>query len=324
MKKLISVFLVLNILLCAFSACSSVKGEQYPITVNGTPVDGEIFRYYLDDVWDSEEALGSRDGRITEATYKCIRYVAVNSTFSAYSLSLSDAEKVELSEKANVLWNMFGAYYEKIGVSKETYIKIKTSDAFVEKLRLAFFDKGGTDEISDALLRGVLQENFTAFRYVRTPLKTTDVYGNEIPLTDKEMNRLVALYNSNLNTVAASYTVEKAYTEIAEEFPLTEQSYENVVIDSSDHEFTTAFYNTVREMGNNTAKAFQFGEFVYLVYKTDIVNDGLIFSELRDECLKIISEEPLQSKINVMCNAYQSVRDTSLVREYYDEVAQNR
>ncbi|MBR2411436.1 MAG: hypothetical protein IKB08_06890 [Clostridia bacterium] len=324
MKKLISVFLVLNILLCAFSACSSVKGEQYPITVNGTPVDGEIFRYYLDDVWDSEEALGSRDGRITEATYKCIRYVAVNSTFSAYSLSLSDAEKVELSEKANVLWNMFGAYYEKIGVSKETYIKIKTSDAFVEKLRLAFFDKGGTDEISDALLRGVLQENFTAFRYVRTPLKTTDVYGNEIPLTDKEMNRLVALYNSNLNTVAASYTVEKAYTEIAAEFPLTEQSYENVVIDSSDHEFTTAFYNTVREMGNNTAKAFQFGEFVYLVYKTDIVNDGLIFSELRDECLKIISEEPLQSKINVMCNAYQSVRDTSLVREYYDEVAQNR
>lgn len=324
MKKLISVFLVLNILLCTFSACSSVKGEQYPITVNGTPVDGEIFRYYLDDVWDSEEALGSRDGRITEATYKCIRYVAVNSTFSAYSLSLSDAEKVELSEKANVLWNMFGAYYEKIGISKETYIKIKTSDAFVEKLRLAFFDKGGTDEISDALLRGVLQENFTAFRYVRTPLKTTDVYGNEIPLTDKEMNRLVALYNSNLNTVAASYTVEKAYTEIAAEFPLTEQSYENVVIDSSDHEFTTAFYNTVREMGNNTAKAFQFGEFVYLVYKTDIVNDGLIFSELRDECLKIISEEPLQSKINVMCNAYQSVRDTSLVREYYDEVAQNR
>lgn len=324
MKKLISLFMVFIILICTFSACSRSKKEQYPITVNGTPVDGEIFRYYLDDVWDSESASGSRDGRITEATYKCIRYVAVNSTFAAYGLTLSDAEKVELSEKANVLWNMFGSYYEKIGVSKETYIKIKTSDAFVEKLRLAFFDKGGTDEISDALLRGVLQENFAAFRYVRTPLKTTDVYGNEIPLTDKEMNRLVALYNTNLNTVAASYTVEKAYTEIAAEFPLTEQSYENVVIDNSDHEFTTAFYNTVREMGDNTAKAFQFGEFVYLVYKINIVNDGLIFSELRDECLKIISEEPLQSKINVMCNAYQSVRDTSLVREYYDEVASNR
>lgn len=324
MKKLISFFMVFIILICTFSACSSEKKEQYPITVNGTPVDGEIFRYYLDDVWDSAAASGSRDGRITEATYKCIRYVAVNSTFSAYGLSLSDAEKAELSEKANVLWNMFGVYYEKIGVSKETYIKIKTSDAFVEKLRLAFFDKGGTDEISDAVLRGVLQENFAAFRYVRTPLKTTDVYGNEIPLTDKEMNRLVALYNSNLNTVAASYTVEKAYTEIAAEFPLTEQSYENVVIDSTDHEFTSAFYNTVKEMGDNTAKAFQFGEFVYLVYKINIVNDGLIFSQLRDECLKIISEEPLQSKINVMCNAYQSVRDTSLVREYYDEVASNR
>lgn len=324
MKKLISVLTVFIILIGTFSACTPSDKEQYPITVNGTPVSGEIFRFYLDEVWDSEEALGSRDGRITEATYKCIRYVAVNSTFSAYSLSLSDAEKAELSDKANVLWNMFGAYYEKIGVSKETFIKIKTSDAFVEKLRLAFYDKGGTDEISDALLRGVLQENFVAFRYVRTPLKSTDVYGNEIPLTDKEMNRLVALYNSNINTVAASYTVEKAHSEIAAEFPLTEQSYENVVIDNTDHEFTTAFYNTLKEMGDNTARAFQFGECVYLVYKISIVNDGLIFSELRDECLKIASEEPLQSKINVMCNAYQSVRDTALVREFYDEVASNR
>ncbi len=324
MKKLLSLLTVFIITVCVFSSCAGEEKEEYPLTVNGTPIEGEIFRYFLDEVWDNEASGGSRDGRITEATYKCIRYVAVNSTFSAYGLSLTDAEKVELSDKANVLWNMFGAYYEKIGVSKEAYIKIKTSEAYTEKLRLAFFDKGGTDEISDALLRGVLMENYVAFRYVRTPLKTTDVYGNEIPLTDEEMNKLVSLYNTNVNTVAASYTVEKAYSEIAAAFPLTEQSYENVVIDSFDHEFSSAFYNTVKEMSDGTAKAFQFGEFVYLVYKINIVNDGLIFSELRDECLKIISEEPLQSKINIMCNAYQSVRDTALVREYYDKVANNR
>lgn len=324
MKKTLCVLTVILMLICIFSSCNRQENEGYPLTVSGTPIDGEIFRYYLDSVWDAPEALGTKDGRITAATHQCIRYVAVNSTFAAYSLSLSDSEKVELSEKANVLWDMFGEYYKGIGVSKTTFIKIKTNEAYIEKLRSAFFDKGGTDEISDAHLRGVLKENFVAFRYVKTPLKTTDVYGNEIPFTEEELNKLSQLYNTSVNSVAASYGVEKAYSEIAASFPLTEQSYDTVVIDNSDHEFSAVFYNTIREMGEGTAKAFQYNDTLYLIYKTDIVNDGLIFSIKRQECLKIISEEPLQSKINVMCNSYQSVRDTALVRDYYERVADNR
>ena len=60
------------------------------------------------------------------------------------------------------------------------------------------------------------------------------------------------------------------------------------------------------------------------VEKINIINDGAIFAELRSDCLKLISEEPLQSKINIMCNAYQSVRDTALVKKIYEKVAENR
>lgn len=324
MKRVFAVLSVFIMLICVFSSCKAQDNEGYPLTVSGTPIDGEIFRYYLDSVWDAAESGGTKDGRITNATHQCIRYVAVNSTFAAYSLELSDDEKVQLSEKANVLWDMFGAYYEGIGVSKTAFIKIKTNEAYIEKLRTAFFDKGGTDEISDALLRGVLAENYVAFRYVKTPLKTTDVYGNEIPFTEEELNKLAGLYNTSVNSVAASYGVEKAYSEIAASFPLTEQSYDTVVIDITDHEFSAVFYNTIREMTDGTAKAFQYNDALYLIYKINIVNDGLIFSTKRQECLKIISEEPLQSKINVMCNSYQSVRDTALVRDYYERVANNR
>lgn len=324
MKRLFSVIAVFIILISVFSSCKTNEEEGYPLTVSGTAIDGEIFRYYLDSVWDAPESLGTKDGRITNATHQCIRYVAVNSTFKAYSLKLSDGDKAEISANANVLWDMFQKHYESIGVSKTTFVKIKTNEAYIEKLRTAFFDKGGTDEISDALLRGTLSENFVAFKYVKTPLKTTDVYGNEIPFTDSELNKLSNLYNNSVNSVAASYGVEKAYSEIAAAFPLTEQSYDTVVIDNSDHEFSAVFYNTIREMKNGTAKAFQYNDALYLIYKIDIVNDGLIFSLKRDECLKIISEEPLQSKINTMCNSYQSVRDTALVRDYYERVGNNR
>lgn len=324
MKRLISLILIITVALCAFSSCSKETTQEYPLTVNGTPINGEIFRYYLDEVWDMPEASGTRDGRITQATYKCIRYVAVNSTFAAYSLGLTDSEKVEISNETNVLWNMFGEYYKSLGVSKETYHKIRTSEEYIEKLRLHFFDKNGTDEISDAVLRGVLLENFIAFKYVRTPDTNTDVYGNPVSYTPEEQMRLNTLYSTSVNSVAASYTVDKAFSDISKEFPLTEQSYETVVIDRNDHEFSSVFFDTVKGMKDGTASVFMYEGYIYLIYKINIVNDGLIFPEKRSECLKIISEEPLQSKINIMCNAYQSVRDAGLVGQYYKEVANNR
>ena len=322
MKKITSVLLV--ILIFALSACTSAETGSYPITVNGTPIDSEIFSYFLDTVWDSPEAQGTRDGRITEATYMCIRYVAVNSTFVSSGLTLTDADKVQISDNANVLWNMFGEYYGKIGVSKQTYIKIKTYEAYIEKLRTAFFDKGGTDEISDAVLRGALQENYVAFKYVRTPLKNIDVYGNESPLSDGEINKLNSVYNKAASSVASSYGIDKAYEEILKEFPLSERTYETEVIDRNDHQFPAIFFDTVKAQGEGTVRIFQYGEDVYLVYKINILTEPLIFGELRTECLKIVSEEPLQSKINIMCNAYQSVRDTALVNNIFERVAEKR
>ncbi len=321
MKRIISILLVL--LMLTLSACTS-STESYPITVNGTPIDSEIFAYFLDSVWDRPEAQGGRDGRITEATYMCIRYVAVNSTFVTSGLTLTDADRVEISDNANVLWNMFGEYYEKIGVSKQTYVKIKTYEAYIEKLRTAFFDKGGTDEISDAVLRGTLQENFVAFKYVRTPLKNIDVYGNESALTDAEINRLNTVYTKAVSSVASSYGIDKAYEQIVKEFPLSERTYETEVIDRNDHEFPAVFFDTVKAQGEGTAKIFQYGDAAYLVYKINILTEPVIFGEKRDECLKIVSEEPLQSKINIMCNAYQSVRDTALVNNIFEKVAEKR
>ena len=326
MKKIISILLILVILITAFSSCGTKAEDEktYPITVSGVPIDDEIFSYFLDSVWDTAEAAGTRDGRITEATYMCIRYVAVNSTFASYGLSLDDSDVVSISQNANVLWNLFGAYYENIGVSKQTYIKIKTYEAYIEKLREAFFDKGGTDEITDAVLRGVLQENYVAFKFVRTPTMNVDVYGHETAFTDEDVMKLNKVYNSAVSSVASSYGIDKAYEIIAKEFPLSERSFETKVIDRNDHELSAAFFDEVKNQKDNTVNVFQYGSFVYLVYKVNVLTETIIFADRREECLKIISEEPLQSKINIMCNAYQSVRDTAIVKNIYDKVARSR
>lgn len=324
MKRVLTLSLVFIIMIFSITSCSSEKAEGYPLSVNGTPIDGEIFRYYLDSVWNSSDSGGSKDGRITQATYKCIRYVAVNSTFSSYGLSLTDDEKSVLAEEVNSLWNMFGTHYERIGVSKQTFLKIKTSEEYIEKLRIAFFDKGGTDEISDAVLRGILVDKFIAFKYIRVPVTDTDVYGNERVLTDDEIVKLNTVFNNALSSVSSSFGIENAYIAISSEFPFAEQTFETVVAGNDDHQFSSVFYDKIKSISEGSASVFQYDEYVYLVYRVNILSEASIFADKRSECLRIISEDPLQSKINVMCNAYQSVREPSLVNEYYNRVGNNR
>lgn len=324
MKKAVSFVLALLTVIMSLTGCTTTEKEKYPLTVNSTPIDSEIFRYYLDKVWNEEDAGGTKEGRITNATHMCIRYVAVNSTFAAYGFSLSDSEKAEISEEANALWNMFGAYYEKIGVSKQTFIKIKTSEAYTEKLRVAFFDTGGTDEFSDAELRGVLVESFIAFRYVRTPVYNTDRYGNKTYFEGEEIAALQELYSEYIPSVTSSYGVENAFAEISPDYPLTEMSYETVVTDRDDHEFPSVFFDKIKNTQENTATVFRYEDYYYLVYRIAIVNDASIFNQKRSECLKIISEVPLQSKITAMCNAYTSERNKMTANEDYEQVGRYR
>lgn len=324
MKKAISLMLAVIFVIMCFAGCSVTEKEKYPITVNSTPVDGEIFKYYLDKIWSDESAGGTKEGRITEATHMCIRYVAINSTFAAYGFSLSDSEKAEISEEANALWNMFGAYYEKIGVSKQTFIKIKTSEAYVEKLRVAFYDTGGTDEISDAKLRGVLVEKFIAFRYVRTPVYSTDRHGNKTYFAGEEITKLQELYAKYIPSVTSSYGVENAFAEISPDYPLTEMSYDTVVTDRDDHEFPSVFFDKVKNTEEGSAAVFRYEDYYYLVYRLNIASDISIFNMKRSECLKIYSEPYLQSKINTMCNAYRSERNKLTANENYEQVGRYR
>ena len=324
MRRILTVFMVLIICVLSFTCCMKEEIEGYPLSVNGTPIDGEIFRYYLDDVWNSPDSSGSKDGRITQATYKCIRYVAVNSTFHSYGLSLTDDEKSKLAEKVNSLWNMFSGHYKSIGVSKQTFLKIKTSEEYIEKLRIYFFDTGGPDEISDAVLRGILMDRYIAFRYIRVPVIETDVYGNQRTFSETELAGLNTVFNNAMTKITASYGLDNAYAEVVASFPFAEQTYETIVAGSEDHQFPSVFYDKIRSIEEGRSIAFQYEDYAYLVYRVSILSDASIFMAKRSDCLKFISEDPLQSKINMMCNAYQSVRELSLVNEYYSRVGNNR
>lgn len=317
MKKILSVAFIFVFISAFFPACDKNAGKEYPLTVNSTPVDGEIFRYFLDKVWDSEI---SRDGRITAATHMCIRYVAVNSTFAACGLSLSAAERAHNAEQADALWRLFGAHYASIGVSKQTFLKILTSESFIEKLRSFFYGAGGKYEISESALKNCLNENYAAFFYIRTPLKYFDSAGNEAELSASETESLKELYVNSSALITPAMGTQLAFAKIADKYPLTEESADIKIITASDSEYSSAFFEAVKKMRGGTAAVTQYGDCIYLIYSIDVLSDDAIFDACRENCLKLLSEAPLQNEINKMCGNYKSKRDMPLVNKYYRQI----
>lgn len=322
MKKLLCLLLAAAMLFL-FSSCSDETVAD-PLTVNGTPINAEIFKFYLDEGFGNE-ALGEKSDIIQYATEQCIRYVAVNSAFEARGLALSAGEAAEVSERGNALWRFFGAHYEKIGVSKQTFIKIQTSLAYTEALRYALFDKGGVMPIADDMLKSYLSSEYVAFKALSGNLYDTDVYGNRVELTEEQLKNLGESYATAANQINIGGSLEYVYASLInsgnEE---VRQSLETVVIADGDPFYPEGFYAAVKEIEEKKAEVKTFGDNIYLIYRVDILSDPDLYEKHRDACLIPVSEPYLQSEINTMCNAYTSVRKSAQVERCYTAVKEGR
>ena len=318
MKKIIAA-LASFLVLFSLVSCGGKKTE-YPLSVNGTPINGEIFTYYLDRAYSDAEGGATRAERVTYATNMCIRYVALNSTFAQRGLSLSPAENLKCSNEANALWEMYREYYEALGVSKETFVKIRLSEAFRETLRLTLVDEGGSSPIPDSELKAYFDENYVAVKLIRGYLFTTDVYGNEKEYTDDELKRIKERYDLACEQVNKGTAIDLMYSVLAGsgEQDVSESLKTEVITDGSAY-YPKGFYDSVRAVEKGKAAVFVFDDYIYLVYRADVLADEALFKNYRSECLNAVSEKPLSDEIDLMCNAYTSVRNTTLVEKYCEK-----
>ena len=309
--------------LCVLFGCARTQTPEYPLTVNGTPLDGEIF-YYLDIAF-ADAALPDKDARVNYATEQCIRYVAVNSAFTQRGLSLAPAETASVTETADALWAVFGAHYEKIGVSKQTFVKLRTSMFYAERLRYALFDADGVSPIPDDTLKAYFAACYAAFKVLRGHLYGADVYGNRVELTAEELAAVREKYETAAGQINKGTAIDYTYASlISSGNEEVQQSLTTEVIAAGDPAYPEGFYEAVRGLPENAAGVLEFGDDIFLVFRVGILEDTDLFQAYRDECLLAVSEPYLQSEINAMCNGYSSIRKTGAVQRCYEEVKEGR
>ena len=324
MKRVICILLALAVVVCGLTGCGAAQEDRVALTVNGTPLDAEIFRYYLDLAF-ADASLSGKDARINSATEQCIRYVAVNSSFAQRGLRLTAAQKAETAETANALWSVFGAHYQKIGVSKQTFLKLRLSLAYTERLRLALYDTGGVSPLPDDTLKAYFAAYYVAFKVLRGRLYGTDVFGNRTELTEEEKNAVREKFRAAASQINGGVAIDFVYASlITSGSDEVRQSLTTEVIAEGDLNYPAGFYRAVRGMEENKAGVLEFGDDIYLAYRANILMDGDLFKNYRAACLAAVSEPYLQSEINVMCNGYSSVRSAGVVQRCYEEVREGR
>ena len=325
MKRAIGIILAFVVVLSVFAGCGKKEEAQYPLTVNGTPLDGEIFQYYLDIAF-ADPTLTNKDARIRYATEQCIRYVAVNSAFASRGLALTGAQTADTAERGNALWNIFGAHYRKVGVSKQTFMKLQTSAAFTERLRRALYDTDGVSAIAADTLKNYFTAYYVAFKVLRSTVYGADIYGNRVPFTPEQLAAVREKYDTAANSLnnggVVDYTFASLISTGGDED--AQQSLVTEVIAEGDPYYPAGFYGAVRSLAENHAGVFLFEDEIFLVYRVNILSDGDLFNRYRDACLTAVSEPYLQNEINAMCNGYSSVRNTAAVQRCYENVRQGR
>ncbi len=279
MKKMVSAVLAVLILLL-FTACGMSK--KTVLVISGTEIDNEIFTYYLDKVIHRPSDYGLAENpekKVVKQTAvdECKKYIAVNTSFRDKGLSLSAADKVEISDNVNYFWSRFENHYNEIGVSKQTLTKIMTADAYEDAIFTATYDRGIENAAAEKELTDYFYSNYVSFRTVCAYFTAPD--GSVMSQADK-----IALVEAfkTLGQNTAVETEKFSETVTAAGYTLSD----TIILKKNSDGYPAGFFEKVYSQANGTVQILEYDECVFAVLKESLEDKGEeVYVNYRTSCI---------------------------------------
>lgn len=275
--------------------CSCSGGKQTVLTVSGAEIDSEIFTYYLDKVIQRPTDYGLTDNpqknELKQAAVNaCGEYLYANTEFRNRGLSLSAAEKVEISETVNDLWVRFEKHYKKIKVSKQTLTKIQTSQAYADAIFTSVYDKGTGNASAEKELQDYFYSNYVCFRTVCAYFTSAD---GSSPMTQLEKNELLASFNS-LKSQGVKEAEAFADTVRAAGYTLSD----SVLLKKGAEGYPAGFFEKVYSQAADTVQIIEYDECVFAVFKEDLKAKGeSVYVNYRSSCISDLYSEQADREV---------------------------
>lgn len=319
MKKIllsIGIFLSLTIL---FTSCSLPVGKV--ITVGSVEVDKEIYTYYLDSAVASSENSPDSAAAMEEAAENCVRYIAVNTVFAEMNLSLTDSKKSEVSQTVNELWRLYGNYYEKIGVSKQTLTKVYESKAYENAIFLAYYNTDGLTPVPEETVQKYFSDNYVIIKSINGYLTDVDENGNTIPMDAESRQKTIVSFEGLAAKINGGSTIDDVYAEYADQIGATIQP---VVVNKDSSLYPKGFFDSVKAIEENKAKVLVIEDYIFAVQRLASDSDSNIYYQLnRENCLLKLKGEEFEGLVTEWTDKYSFEVNEKKAKACYKKIAEN-
>lgn len=287
-KRIISLILAVVCLfsITAFSGCDIFE-KKSAVSLNGVEISDDVFTYFLDKA-TVDLGLDAEPKAIKEQTLAYLAtYFKTNSLAHAHGINLTIAEKTAVSQKVNDYWLVYNQYYEKVGITKETLTKVFTADAFRDRLILAYYGTGGTEEIPLTRLYAAFRTNYIIFQAITGYFTETDEAGNTVRLPQNEIESLLLRFQSMADVVNSG---EKSMDEAADYLAEAgiQSAVQTVILHKDDDSYPEGFFEKVQTIDTRYAAIIGTNDFIFLVLRGEADASSEYFNDKKIEIIKSI------------------------------------
>ena len=187
---------VICIALVALMANAQTMANDFLLVVEGIPISRQMYSYFvaqaLAEVDRDDNGVPLNMTELRElAMAQAIAFVALNSELHNQGATLEPALRADVAQRTAFLWRVFGDYYTRLGIDKETVALVQESVAAQDRLFRALYDTDGLREVPEESLQSFFYGNFAAFDGLRLPFRVIEEDGSERAMTQTERGILV-------------------------------------------------------------------------------------------------------------------------------------
>lgn len=337
-------------LAAALSLTGCGKDTSWGAKINGRTLRAGIMIYYQSSAvseaysykTDAEtsvlditiEDMPARDWINAKVVSDMREFAAVESKFDELQLEFSDNEDAKTSVAVDQWWDYLQEYYEKLGISKQSYLDVALNGTKREAIFDYYYGKNGVNAVSDEEIKAYLSESNARIKYI------------EMPLRDGEGNLLKSAGKTELKTMAEGYIgrAEKgeSFEDISDEYddyyaalqaaaqntengvapqdtntdaPDPDRDYSIVISKESDTP-SAAVREKAFAMSDGEYAVVEEDEVYYIVYKEDLFSDAEYLENNRSTVVHALKDEEFDASVSDWTSAQDVVVNSDAVKRY--------
>ena len=320
-KKITILMAAVCVALAALSGTAKRPDMTLMLQVEGIPIYRDTYCYLLSEAL--LEAPKDKNGKPKDMqalrgdiVERCVSMVAIKSELYNREKTIDPQLKFEVAVNAAYAWRTFHAYYNSIGVNKQTVNSMFTANAAREQLFLSLYDVGGSQEVPEETLEAYFYANYAAYDRVRVFLAQENEDGTERSLDKAETAALRATLKKLVGEVNGGADFLDTSTSEAYAETLHYAAPMNVVVQKGSGIVTDEEFEKLRALETDKVALLEFDDYFMVARGIDMKEStDEYYQAYRNSCLWALQGDAYEEALQGLYKTFRADENVGAVEQ---------